>query len=209
MIYGPHDDEDFKDLEPVLDRALSGIRTETEAIHIHTILENPGPDNYDFNTYRPNQGMNDEEVFNVLNNIPRIILDQISQNGMNGYDVDGHIFSLSNFQVQIINKFVGNKIHIELQNYEDWNACKQYLPDGSFNGSVIDRNEFFIDHLEQREVTFRNLIQSIINDDSDASFIIIRGDMHRFYFEEIRSEFEDRYEVPDYLTYGTLYQRRT
>jgi hypothetical protein len=64
-------------------------------------------------------------------------------------------------------------------------------------------------YINSREASFRNLIRSFIDENDTSSFIIVRGDMHRFYFKDIRTEFEDEYEIPDCLSYGTLYQRPT
>ena len=64
-------------------------------------------------------------------------------------------------------------------------------------------------YTNSREASFHNPIRSFIDEDDISLFIIVRGNMHRFYFKDIRTEFEDEYEIPDCLSYGTLYQRPT
>jgi hypothetical protein len=64
-------------------------------------------------------------------------------------------------------------------------------------------------YTNSREASFHNPIRSFIDEDDISLFIIVRGDMHRFYFKDIRTEFEEEYEIPDFLSYGTLYQRPT
>ena len=210
MIYGPHCDSDFINLRPVLESALQGIREISN--NIHSILEYLGPHNDQF-----------QEISNFLTNTKDETLFRDIRLGLlhaiNNYvqtrdpsiDIGNSQFHLTfgptSFQCNLINSLAGCTLHLEEPQYNDWNRIRPYSKGGSFQGSINQRNENLIDNLEDIETSFRNLIRKLINQYDEPSFIIIRGDMHRFYFGDIITEFESEYEIPDFLTYGTLYQR--
>jgi len=208
MIYGPHNNSDFLDLEPILSARLRVLKEETD--NIHSILEFVGPDNSLFNSiYTHFQQESEETIFGwikkgLIEAISRYVRERIPifQVG-NGFII---AFQVPTFQCRVIDAFRADNVilHLEDAQYHDWLNIRPYLEDSSFDGSEEERVSRFIETLADTERTFRNQIREIAKSHPGTSFIIIRGDMHRIYYEEIQNEFGDNYEVNE-VTYGHLW----
>lgn len=204
LIYGPHDNSDYKVLDLILKKVLKNM--EKKSKNICTIIENAGPSNTDLNQFIAyDTKFTEKKAFEFLNKMPYLILKNITEKNKYYYSYGILIYKLSKFQINLINCFQGHKILFELQSYDDWKKCRSYINDGDFKGSIEEKNKKFIKNIKPREMSLIKQIKEKNKVDKEANFIIVRGDLHRYYFNLIKNKLKKYFKIPNNLFYGNLF----
>jgi len=67
--------------------------------------------------------------------------------------------------------------------------------------------ERLVEYFRLREKTFIKLIQKIVRKNPNHSFIIIRGSLHKKYFQDIKKSFEQEFNIKK-IEYGEQVEDR-
>lgn len=200
MIYGPHGDNDFQQLQPIFQREITNLQQTTN--NIFSIIEYNGPYKERFQEFRDNfPGEKPKSLFNLITSGQISALQQFAINGNPIYNAPYRTRSVSfglnsRFYIDFINFLRGRNVRIILQipHYRDWRKIKHFLVDDDQPSNFLEVF-LFKTLLYANERTFRKQLETLANNNPSSSFIIVRGDLHKKYFKNICKQFSNKFKI--------------
>ena len=203
VIYGPHGNNDFLRLQPILHREITNLHQ--SANNILSIIEYNGPYQEQFQEFKSNfPGENPESLFNIISSGQARALQQLATSGNPIYHTTyrkrpisfGFNIINNRFYIDFINFLRGRSVGINLQipHYRDWRKINRFLVDDNQPSNFLEVF-LFKTLLCATEKTFINQLIEETDNNPTSSFIIVRGDFHKKYYKNIRKQFDNMYEI--------------